>query len=53
MQEVSALCDDIYVVAGGKVVGHGTADALRARTGHDDLEEAFVSIIGSTEGLRA
>ncbi|MBJ6763530.1 ATP-binding cassette domain-containing protein [Myxococcaceae bacterium JPH2] len=51
MQEVAALCDRIVVVARGRVVADGTADALRARTGKDSLEEAFVSIIGSEQGL--
>ncbi|WP_223639074.1 ATP-binding cassette domain-containing protein [Corallococcus sp. EGB] len=52
MQEVAALCDRIVVVARGQVVADGTADALRAATGKDSLEEAFVSVIGSEQGLR-
>ncbi|MCY1040245.1 ATP-binding cassette domain-containing protein [Corallococcus sp. bb12-1] len=52
MQEVAALCDRIVVVARGRVVADGTADALRASTGKDSLEEAFVSVIGSEQGLR-
>ena len=51
MQEVAALCDRVVVVARGRVVADGTPDALRARTGKDNLEEAFVSVIGSAEGL--
>ncbi|CAM3623588.1 ATP-binding cassette domain-containing protein [Corallococcus sp. ZKHCc1 1396] len=51
MQEVAALCDRIVVVARGRVVADGTADALRASTGKDSLEEAFVSVIGSEQGL--
>lgn len=51
MQEVSALCDRIVIIAHGKVVAQGTPDELRARTGKDNLEEAFVSIIGSEKGL--
>ena len=49
MQEVSALCDTIVVIAGGKVVAHGTPDDLRARAGHDSLEDAFVALAGSGE----
>ena len=30
MQEVSALCDSIVVIAAGRVVAHGTPDELRA-----------------------
>jgi sodium transport system ATP-binding protein len=51
MQEVAALCDRIVVIARGRVVADGTADELRAQTGTDNLEDAFVSVIGSEEGL--
>lgn len=51
MQEVAALCDRIVVVAKGRVVADGTADELRERTGKDNLEEAFVQVIGSDAGL--
>ncbi len=51
MQEVAALCDRIVVVAHGRVVAEGTPDELRARTGKENLEEAFVSVIGSEQGL--
>ncbi|OJH41403.1 ATP-binding cassette domain-containing protein [Cystobacter ferrugineus] len=51
MQEVAALCDRIVVVARGRVVAEGTPDELRARTGKENLEEAFVAIIGSDQGL--
>ena len=51
MQEVAALCDRIVVVARGRVVAEGTPDELRARTGKDSLEEAFVTVIGSDQGL--
>ena len=51
MQEVGALCDRIIVVAKGRVVADGTADELRATTGKDNLEEAFVQVIGSDAGL--
>lgn len=53
MQEVAALCDRIVVVARGRVVAEGSADELRARTGKDTLEEAFVHVIGSDAGLES
>jgi sodium transport system ATP-binding protein len=53
MQEVAALCDRIVVMAQGRVVADGTADDLRRRTGCDNLEDAFVKVIGSEEGLLA
>jgi len=53
MQEVAALCDRIVVIARGRVVAEGSADELRAQTGEDNLEDAFVKAIGSEEGLVA
>jgi sodium transport system ATP-binding protein len=47
MQEVSALCDSIIVVAGGRVVARGTPDELRAQTGRENLEDAFVALTGT------
>ncbi|MBA3562452.1 MAG: ATP-binding cassette domain-containing protein [Gammaproteobacteria bacterium] len=51
MQEVAALCDDIVIIAHGRVVASGTPDAIRAQAGEANLEEAFVKAIGSAEGL--
>ncbi|HET6805696.1 MAG TPA: ATP-binding cassette domain-containing protein [Frateuria sp.] len=53
MQEVAALCDRIVVIAHGRVVADETPDALRAQTGEANLEEAFVKLIGTDEGLAA
>ena len=50
MHEVSALCDRIVVIARGAVVADGTPDALRERTGCDDLEDVFVALVGVTGG---
>ncbi|NND65145.1 MAG: ATP-binding cassette domain-containing protein [Gammaproteobacteria bacterium] len=51
MQEVAALCDEIVIVAHGKVAASGSPDRLRSETGESDLENAFVKAIGSKEGL--
>ena len=53
MQEVAQLCDRIVVIAGGRVVADESPEALRAQTGESNLEDAFVKIIGSGEGLAA
>jgi sodium transport system ATP-binding protein len=53
MQEVAALCDRVVVIAHGRVVAEGTPEALRQQTGEANLEDAFVKIIGSEEGLAA
>jgi sodium transport system ATP-binding protein len=51
MQEVAALCDEVIVIARGNVVASGTPTEIRARTGQENLEEAFVQLIGTDEGL--
>ena len=53
MQEVAALCDEIVIIAKGRVVAAGSADELRARFSESNLEDAFVKAIGSEEGLLA
>ncbi|MEM6730545.1 MAG: ATP-binding cassette domain-containing protein [Myxococcota bacterium] len=50
MQEVASLCDEIVIIARGEVIVQATPDALRETTGHDDLEEAFVSLVGEDAG---
>jgi sodium transport system ATP-binding protein len=52
MQEVAMLCEHIVVIAGGSVRASGTPDALRREAGEADLEDAFVSLIGTKEGLQ-
>jgi sodium transport system ATP-binding protein len=51
MQEVAALCDEIVIIANGKVAASGSPDQLRQSTGQENLEDAFVKAIGSEEGL--
>ena len=47
MQEVAALCDEIVIIAHGRIVARGTPDELRKQTGEADLEEAFVKLCGT------
>ena len=53
MQEVAALCGSIVILGHGRVVATGTAPELIARSGQATLEEAFVQLLGSDEGLVA
>ena len=53
MQEVSALCDRIVILGHGKVVATGTAAELVAHSGAASLEDAFVALLGTGEGLAA
>lgn len=46
MQEVAALCDRIVILADGAVAVVGSAEEIRAATGREDLEEAFISVVG-------
>jgi len=50
MQEVTALCDEIVIVAKGSVVAHGTAESLLAASGRTNLEDAFVHLSGEGAG---
>ncbi|HEY5644193.1 MAG TPA: ATP-binding cassette domain-containing protein [Woeseiaceae bacterium] len=49
MQEVAALCDDICIVANGRVAIDDSIDGIRERTGCDDIEDAFVAAIQRVE----
>ena len=48
MQEVSALCDVIVIMAHGMVAAEGTAEELLALSGAANLEDAFVALTGET-----
>jgi len=49
MQEVAALCDEIVIIAEGRVALHDSADGILNATGCTDLEEAFVKAIHMVE----
>lgn len=51
MQEVAALCDHIVIISRGEVTANGTPEELKEQTGRENLEDAFVTAIGSEEGL--
>jgi sodium transport system ATP-binding protein len=53
MQEVSHLCDDVIVIANGRTVAQGSPRELCERTGIASLEDAFVSLVGTDEGISA
>ena len=53
MQEVAALCDRIIIIANGQIAADGSAQELLEKSGCDSLEDAFVHLIGSEEGLLA
>jgi len=51
MQEVSALCDQIVIIHRGEVALSGTPNEIQYQTGKSNLEDAFVTAIGTEEGL--
>lgn len=51
MQEVAWLCEEVIVIANGRVLAAGTPEAIRERTGAAHLEDAFVSLIGDNEAI--
>jgi sodium transport system ATP-binding protein len=53
MQEVAALCDRVIIIARGRIAADGTQEELLERCGSQTIEDAFVKLIGSEEGLLA
>ncbi|MEM6531808.1 MAG: ATP-binding cassette domain-containing protein [Myxococcota bacterium] len=45
MQEVTSLCDEIVVIAKGRVVAHAPPAELLRQTGETELEEAFIRLV--------
>ena len=50
MQEVAALCDHVIVIGRGRVLADGSLQEIRGRYGVATLEEAFLEILGQSEG---
>ncbi len=51
MQEVAALCDRVVIIGHGRVLADETVQAIRERSGEGSLEEAFLQVLGDTEGV--
>ena len=51
MQEVAALCDRVVIIGHGKVLADATVQSIRERRGAGSLEEAFLQVLGDTEGV--
>lgn len=49
MEEVEALSDHVAVMVNGDIKAYGTLDELKAQTGKDSLEEAFIAIAEGNE----
>lgn len=51
MQEVAVLCDRVVIIGHGKVLADATVESIRAGSGAASLEEAFLQVLGGTEGV--
>ncbi|TDB76083.1 ABC transporter ATP-binding protein [Micromonospora sp. KC723] len=49
VMDEAARCDRLLLIRQGRLVADDTPDAVRARTGVDDLEEAFLRLIRAGE----
>jgi sodium transport system ATP-binding protein len=51
MQEVAALCDRVVIIGHGRVLADATVQSIREQSGAASLEEAFLRVLGDTEGV--
>ncbi|MGO9930930.1 MAG: ATP-binding cassette domain-containing protein [Steroidobacteraceae bacterium] len=51
MQEVAALCDRVVIIGRGRVLADSTVQEIRERSGNESLEEAFLKVLRSAEGV--
>jgi ABC-2 type transport system ATP-binding protein len=49
LEEAEALCDEIALLRGGRIVAHGTAIELRARFGARDIGEVYARAMSTPE----
>jgi sodium transport system ATP-binding protein len=53
LSEAERLCNRIGVVHGGRLLGCGTLDELRAHTGAEYLDEVFRALVAEAEATPA
>jgi ABC-2 type transport system ATP-binding protein len=51
--EEARHCDDLLLMRDGEILVSDSPDGLRRRTGHDDLEDAFVAVVTEREARDA
>lgn len=51
LEEIEALCDRVAILAKGRVVAQGTVEELKAASGEEKFEEAFIKLVGETGSL--
>ena len=45
LEEIEALCDRVAILASGKLLDIGTVAEIKARTGMETFEDAFVATV--------
>ncbi|MDH4388757.1 MAG: ATP-binding cassette domain-containing protein [Fimbriimonas sp.] len=53
MSEVERLCDHIICIHDGELKGQGSIEALKALTGENSLEKAFLNVVGYNREVMA
>ena len=51
MQEIGALCDRVVIIGAGRVLADEAPAVLRERLGATSFEDAFLQVLGGSEGL--
>jgi ABC-2 type transport system ATP-binding protein len=51
VMDEAARCDSLLLMREGRILAQDTPDALRARTGQDDMGRAFLAIIRESEAV--
>jgi sodium transport system ATP-binding protein len=51
MQEIGALCDRVVIIGAGRVLADDAPAALRERLGAASFEDAFLKVLGGSEGM--
>ena len=51
MQEVAALCDRVVIIGHGRVLADATVESIRESSGAASLEDAFLQVLGDSEGV--
>lgn len=51
LEEIEALCDRVAIMVKGKIIALGTCEEIKALSGKDNFEDAFVELVTREEGV--
>ncbi|MGN0808023.1 MAG: ABC transporter ATP-binding protein [Candidatus Coproplasma sp.] len=51
LEEIEALCDRVAVMVKGKIIALGTCEEIKALSGKDNFEDAFIELVTREEEL--